>query len=263
MKRLLVLATILILAQPLWAHEFWLQPEQFQPPAGTAVPVHIRVGMDLKGKPWKGDLSNIIELALFHGSDRVSLIEAGYPESPEFSVKVDETGQYLVGFTNKSSFIELDAEDFEKYVLSEGLESVVEQRKTLGESDQAGRELYRRCAKALLQADGTKKGEAYSQKFGFPLELTPLTDPYAEDTALQSFELSYLDKPLEGAQIVVWHEEEGRVNRRALRTDEKGTITFPLTRQGNWMVSVVHMVRAEESKKADWQSYWGSFTFGY
>jgi len=254
---------ILIFAQPLSAHEFWLQPEEFQPPAGTTVPVQIRVGMDLKGKPWKGDLSNIIELAQFHGSNRTSLIEAGYPESPEFMVEVDELGQYLVGFTNKSSFIELDAEAFEKYVLSEGLESIVEQRKTLGESDQVGRELYRRCAKTLLQADGTKEGKAYSQEFGFPLELTPLTNPYAEDTPLQSFRLTYLDTPLKDAQMVVWHEEGGRVNRRALRTDENGTITFPLTQEGNWMVSVVHMVRATESDKADWQSYWGSFTFGY
>lgn len=46
------------------------------------------------------------------------------------------------------------------------------------------------------------------------------------------------------------------------RTDTYGVFTTEVDAIGKWMVSAVHMVPSEDIK-ADWQSYWGSFTFGF
>lgn len=219
--------------------------------------------MNFEGKDWGGDLSKVHDILFFTGNKQATLVEAGGLTEPVIEVKTDQKGQYLVGFTNQSTFIELKADEFEDYVLSEGLESIVEQRKELGESDKPGRELYRRCAKTLVQLGEGADSEAFGHDFQLPLELIALNNPYKADTALQSFQLTFQDKPLANAQVLVWHKDGENVNRRVRRTDENGKIEFPLTASGKWMVSTVHMERIEDNPEADWQSYWGSYTFGY
>lgn len=265
MKIVKPLIILSLLFQVCLGHEFWLQPRNFREAGKSATfPIDIRVGMNFEGKAWGGDLGKILELAVYHDGERRDLLEASSLEKPVIDLTAEESGQYLVGFTNESAFIELKADDFKKYVLSEGLESIVEQRKKLGESDEPGKEFYRRCAKTLVQRGDDNSSKTYQQRFGFPLELTALTNPYdAEATPLQTFQLTYQETPLQNAQVVVWNKDGERVNRREPRTDKDGKISFPLKRAGKWMVSTVHMVRIEGESEADWQSYWGSFTFGF
>ncbi|WP_295119581.1 hypothetical protein [uncultured Chitinophaga sp.] len=46
-------------------------------------------------------------------------------------------------------------------------------------------------------------------------------------------------------------------------SDEAGEVTIPVTLKGRWMFSTVHVVPYTNPEEADWQSYWGSYTFGY
>jgi uncharacterized GH25 family protein len=264
MKIKIVLLLVALSSVIASAHEFWLEPERFQgDDSVNTIPIQIKVGMEFAGKIWGGDLDKITELAVYHGDEKRSLIEDGKPEQPIVPVEVDEPGQYLIGFTNESSFIELKPDEFEKYVISEGLESIVEQRAKMGESDKVGTELYKRCAKTLLQIGPTPTTQTYSRTFGFPLELTPQQDPYSESTENMTFVLTYDGKPLEGVKVMVWRQTADKLEKSALRTDSRGEVNFPLEQTGKWMTSVVHMVRTDGSDKADWQSYWGSYTFGF
>lgn len=263
MKLLQSLFLALLLSQVCLGHEFWLQPTTFQFPSTGDATIPIRVGMNFEGDAWGGTLSKVFEIVCFHGDQKETLVEAGGLKKPVIDLKADEPGQYLLGFTNQSTFIELKPDEFEKYVLSEGLQSIVEQRKELGESDKPGKELYRRCAKTLLQFGDAEGSEAYGQEFQFPLELTALSNPYSSQTQLQTFRLTFQNEPLVNAQVVIWHKDGDRVNRRELRSDKHGKVEFPLTQSGKWMVSTVHMERIDDNADADWQSYWGSYTFGY
>jgi uncharacterized GH25 family protein len=263
MKILKTFLPVLLLTQMCFAHEFWLQPRIFNPEQAGETPIDIRVGMNFEGDTWGGNLSRVHDIVYFHGDKQAKLVDEGGLIEPVIQFKTDQTGQYLLGFTNQSTFIELKGAEFEDYVLSEGLDSVVEQREKLGESEKPGRELYRRCAKTLIQVGDGAGSEAYGQKFQFPLELTALNNPYEADTALQSFRLTFEGRPLVNAQVLVWHKNGESVNRRVRRTDQDGQIQFPLTPSGKWMVSTVHMKRIEDNPEADWQSYWGSYTFGF
>ena len=42
-----------------------------------------------------------------------------------------------------------------------------------------------------------------------------------------------------------------------------GEIVFRVTTKGKWMISTVKMERLIDNPVADWQSYWGSLTWGY
>lgn len=246
------------------AHEFWLEPETFRPDATTeSVSIQINVGMNFAGKLWGGSLPDILEIPVATGSGTKYLASDGGLKEPLIELKAETPGQYLVGLTNKSAFIELDADAFKKYVLSEGLEQIVQQRESLGESEQPGRELYRRCAKVLIQQGDDPEQLSYDESFGFPVEFQALENPYEDGRELLSFKLLSQDEPLADAQVVIWHKNGEELKRTDLRTNEDGIITLSLRQEGIWMVSSVHMERAEESEKADWQSYWASYTFGY
>ena len=260
-----VLLLLLLFLSPVLGHEFWLEPQEYRSAEVTkAIDVRIKVGMNFVGQAWKGKLDGLMELLQQHGQSRLSLLKDGKPSEPQFSLLPNGAGQYLLGLTNESSFIELEAKEFEDYVVSEGLEFVVAERAERGETALPGKELYRRCAKTLIQLGSGAAAESYSQKLGFPLEWIPQTNPYLVTASnSQTFQLIFEGEPLANAKVGVWHRSLGEVEKKEYRTNEEGLVTFPVQRRGSWLVNTVHMVRAEESEQADWQSYWGSFTFGY
>lgn len=50
---------------------------------------------------------------------------------------------------------------------------------------------------------------------------------------------------------------------KELSTDSKGELSIDVEPGGRWMISTVKMVRLQNDPKAQWQSYWGSVTWGY
>jgi hypothetical protein len=45
------------------------------------------------------------------------------------------------------------------------------------------------------------------------------------------------------------------------KTNEKGVAILPVKESGEWMFSVVKMEVLKDHSKADYESFWGSFTF--
>ena len=163
-------------------------------------------------------------------------------------------------YRSRPSFLELPAEKFETYLVEEGLERIVAMRRERGESAQAGREAYSRCAKSLV-CTGPGEGAGATAKLGLPLELVLERDPSArargEPLALQ---LLFQDRPVEGVLVGCASESEPGRELRA-RTDAEGRVRFEGVDAGVWLVHAVHMVRAEAGVDADWESFWASLTF--
>ena len=68
---------------------------------------------------------------------------------------------------------------------------------------------------------------------------------------------------LRNTKVKVWHKLDDKTSEEEYTTDNEGELKFFLSPQGEWMVSCVKMVRLEGDPKAEWQSYWGSLTWGY
>lgn len=260
---ILILMTVLFTLSPAVAHEFWLQPETFRPATDAkSTAIDIKVGMKFKGERWKGDLDKIVAIPVAIGSRKDSYMTKTGLKKPVINCVSEGPGQYLVGLTNKSSFIKLSASAFEKYVMSEGLERIVEERKKLGESKKAARELYLRCAKTLLQQGEQVEELSYHKEFGFPVEIIALDNPYKTGQETISFKLVQNGQPLQGALVKVSHKDGKKFKKKTLRTNKDGVVNLLLTQKGMWMLSSVHMVRSEDPR-AEWQSYWASYTFGF
>ena len=70
-------------------------------------------------------------------------------------------------------------------------------------------------------------------------------------------------KPLIEQLVIVWYRYEGKTMKEELLTDQDGLISFKVKKSGTWMVSTVKMEHLENNPTANWQSYWGSCTWGY
>ncbi len=246
-------------AAPLLAHDFWIEPTTFRPAVGATVGIALRVGEGFRGDPVPRTPARILQFILVSPSGKTPI--DGVPgHDPAGVARVSEPGLQLVGYRSSSSKVELEAEQFEAYLKEEGLERIVALRARRGESGKPSREVYSRCAKSLLAADGAGKS-GYDRVLGFTLELVPEKNPYAFRTG-GSFpvRLLYRGRPLGGALVVAVNREAPE-KRLSARTDRKGRVSLPLAPRGAWLVKAVHMVPAPADSGADWESLWASLTF--
>ncbi len=259
MRYVLIALLFLLLLSPGQSHEFWLEPDSFQAPSGQEVSIQLKVGERFRGSAWTGSVDKLERLDQYRGSDKRSLLAI---DQPHFPLQLDGPGQYLVAFLNPNSSIELEPEKFESYLRSEGLGNVLKKRAEKGEQQSPGREVYRRCAKTLVQL-GARGPHSYDQVVGLPLELVLEQNPHRPVAPTRlGCRLLYEGRPLPEAQVVVRHAFLGDVATRKLKTDPDGRIEFPFLARGRWLISSVHMVETDLSE-ADWQSFWASYTFGF
>jgi len=257
MKKL-TLALAILFASTASAHEFWLEPLHFH----RAGKVLIQVGENFAGEAWKGSGKRAVRIRDTHGSQVTPMRLSG---PAQVKIPGGQPGAHLLSFSNSNSFIRLQAEKFNDYLSDDGLDTALQLRKERGQEQRQGREFYQRCVKTLVQVDPVADGDAtFAHEVGLPLELIPVENPYAGHAPGPiTFRLLYRHRQLNNALVQVWHRADGRTTQTKLRSDERGEIHFEIWHSGRWMVSSVHMVPLTPGQKADWQSYWASYTFGY
>jgi uncharacterized GH25 family protein len=264
MKKLLLIFSLLTFISSLSAHEFWLNPKKFIYKRTEKIDVRFLVGENFKGEIWQGNNERIRSLKLYYGgvSDDLSqFITDATGDSIEY-VMLDE-GTNLIAFNSNNSFIELDPFKFNEYLVEDGLINALEYRKQNDEMGCNGREYYQRCAKTLLQV-GDVKDQTYGTTTTLAIDIVPLSNPYLLKNKEQfRVKIFYKGSPLANALIKTWHRVKNKTQKKDLTTNSKGEIVFPVNTNGKWMISTVKMERLTDNPVCDWQSYWGSLTWGY
>ena len=188
------------------------------------------------------------------------------PIAPEEEVlfNLDSAGIHLFTFDSEPLQIILSADRFHSYLHDEGLDFVRLQREQSGTADQPGRERYRRTIKTLVQAGPNATSDrTYAKSAGQRLELTPLNNPFSLKSGQPlDMKLEFDGKPLGGALVKAWHKRNGQLLTIRIRTGQDGRVKLDLPYTGAWMVSVVHMIPAVDDPNVEWESYWGSLSFG-
>jgi uncharacterized GH25 family protein len=253
------IAAVLALAAaaPALSHDFWIEPSSFRPAVGSQLAVSLRVGQNFRGDPVpRGPLLARFVLASAAGEVPIP----GLPGTdPAGFVRVSSPGYLVIGYRSNRSPITLEAEKFEKYLAEEGLDEPLKLRAARGERGKPGNEVYSRCAKSLVAADG-EAGAGFDRVLGLTLELVAETNPSKLSDSTMTVRLLYEGHPLPGALVKAIALED---SDRALeaRSGRDGRVSFRLTRGGVWLVKSVHMVAAPPETGADWESLWASLTF--
>jgi uncharacterized GH25 family protein len=246
-----------------FAHEFWLEPLKFWLNTNEKTTLNLMVGENYQGEKADGTKFKIVKLKHF-AKDVAEDFQQNQSKTDLALVNVAfaTEGNHLLAFNNTNKFIELEAAKFNDYLKEDGMENVLEIRKKENNLGKKGREFYQRCVKTLFQV-GKKQDGTYAQNTGMRLELIPSQNPYSATVKQISFKILFDNQPLEKALVVVWQKINGKTTVKKLRSDAAGMVQFPLIHKGRLMVSTVRMVPHTNPTEADWQSYWGSYTFGY
>ncbi|MEZ0487766.1 DUF4198 domain-containing protein [Fibrella aquatica] len=257
------------------AHEFWLLPGTFFAEPGQVVPIEVLVGEYFNGERSEGKKNRLIQYAHWVNGTKTdlspSLTGGHYGIVP---LKIATPGTHLIAFANTNKQLSMRADSFLLYLQEEGLDHVIQLRQKSGEAQTRSREVYRRCVKTLIQAGAvTPADQTYALDTGMPLEIIPVRNPYAVRAGQSAdFRVLFDHKPLRNALVRYWNRPAGGpktapdskpagLSEEHLRTDANGRVSFRL-KKGQNMVSLVHMVPTTDTTEADWQSFWGSLTFG-
>ncbi len=283
----------LLAAAPAKAHEFWMLPSVFAPPARTPLALSLHVGEQFEGDPVAFAPSVVSSFTLInaqgtqdlttqvHQQVQHPLSVSPLPRVPEGNLPLafEQRGAVLLAMDSHTNTIELAPDRFTAYLRDEGLEHVIAQREQQGHSARPGRERYRRHIKTLLHVGGPLAGKAattdtavHAQRTGQRLEIVPLSAPQLLK-APTGFEVLFANAPLSGALVKAWHRSAHGGALRGTpsdihpltvlraRSDATGRVTLRLPWCGVWMLSVVHMVPAGDQPDIDWDSHWGNLTF--
>lgn len=258
--RALALTSVLSLAAagPLAAHDFWIEPSTFRPAPGATVGLRLFVGPHFQGEPFPRVPQLVARFVVATESGEAAV--AGRPgDDPAGTIRVERPGIAVVGYRSLNYPVSLDAAKFEEYLKEEGLEKIAAIRAGRGDSGKPARELFSRCAKAILDAGGPQTG--FDRVLGFTLELVPEKNPYAlAPGGALPVRLTLDGRPLAGALVQAALHDQPDAKTTA-RTDREGRATLTLARPGFWMVKAVEMGPAPAGVDADWQSLWASLTF--
>jgi uncharacterized GH25 family protein len=265
MRSKLTIVALSLIASLALAHEFWISPSDFFPKLGDTIKLKIFVGENYEGEHWGGGSRRVETLKIRQANKwlPLSVIQSDSAvQMPDYQIV--DNGTHVFTLTTNNSFIELDPAKFEAYLKEDGLENVLEYRQKNNENQKNGRERYRRCAKTILQV-GTKPDQTATMRSDMVLDIKPAQNPYslAKNQSL-TCQFRYDDQNLKNTLVRCWRRVDGQTEIEFKQTDSQGMATFDLVKKGRgvYMVSTVTMVRLPNNSQADWQSTWGSLTFG-
>jgi uncharacterized GH25 family protein len=248
------------------AHEFWIQPGEFQIAPGSVLSVALQVGDGGMRQRSPIPLHRVTRFDAIGPSNEPLDIRASLAVTAKHDVMLDAPGTYVLALaTDNRAYSRQSAERFNVYLETEGLTPALEHRARTHQMHVDGFERYSRAAKSivLVGASGVQSQPHVTRPLGLPLEIVPVVNPYS-DPRPTSFpvRILYDRQVLPGALVKLINLEQDLAPVDARRSDTMGLVAFPMPQTGNWLVTVVWTKRLENSSEADFETTFASLTFG-
>jgi uncharacterized GH25 family protein len=264
MKKNWIILGLIVLSVVFQSHEFWLQANKYTLKTNEKCLIDLRVGEGFEGELWDYQTTKIKKFSLFEDSQvsKDLSIQTQVGKGNNLTLSFEKPGTKLIALETNNFFIELEGKKFNSYLLEDGLFNALEYRNEEGLLEKSAKEHYTRNIKMLLNV-GNKTSNSYRINTGMSLEILPSQNPYELKKAQYlDFEVLFQGKPLGKAIVKAWHQEGESVTLNTQISDASGKVRFLVEPKGEWMISIVTMVESK-AEEVDWQSYWGSLTFGY
>lgn len=256
-----------LLASPLAAHDFWLQPSRFAVAPGGRVPMIFLVGHGTfrQRSAIGADRVKLFRVIGPQGTtDRAADLTLG--QAADATTGFAQPGTYIVAFSTSNTPSNLPALRFNDYATAEGLTLVTRQRAAAGTADSPGRELYSRRGKALIQVGppGRAAQPQITTPAGLGLEIVPLINPYQPGASRAlPVRVLYQGRPLVGALVKLNNLQADAEPVEMHRSDAAGQATFRLPTGGQWQLNVVWSQPLPRNTSAEFLTTFSSLSFGF
>lgn len=252
---------IILASTTLAAHDLWLVPQIFRINPGDSVTISANTGMDFPNSLsaiTPDRVNQFILMGKFEKKDITEFEVQGNSLITKCTFK--KTGTYVIAVSLKPKEIKLTAEEFNEYLLHDGLPNIYELRKKEGILDKDAVEHYSKYPKTIIQV-GNKLDETPTIPLNLPIEIIPKVNPY-ELKLGDDLEVTVLfqGKPLSDAEIAWSYPGLGEEFAGSKKTDANGKAAVPLAKVGPYVIRLTHMEWIKKQTH-EWESYWTSLTF--
>ena len=268
MRHRLIFVAVGLVATPLLAHDFWLQPRDFVLAAPRPVPLTIFVGHGPDRQRWGVSNDRVIQLFSFGPGGKVDHKGDLTLRGPAFDgvVRLSKPGTHLLALQSTNAFSDLPSARFNSYAEMEGLTIPLAERARAGRNNDNGREIYSRRAKAILQVGPVdpRQSAFVTRPVGLTLEIVPDRNPHmlraGEPLPVRVY---FRGRPLSGALVKLTNLAADARPVQMMRSDASGRAIFKMPRQGNWLINTIWSTPLPSNQKAEYETIFSSLTFGY
>lgn len=247
------------------AHEFWIEPLEFQVENNAAVVAHLRNGELFEGTAQSFSERTNTRIDAVMG-DALIPITGRLGDRPAIElVPTNRDGlMVLVHEAAPSTLTYKEWPKFLKFVAHKDFTDALTQHEARKWPKENFKESYTRHSKSLV-AIGS--GAGTDRALGLKTEFVALDNPYLPDfDGTFDVELLHQGSPRADAQIEVYaRDAQGLVNVTITRTDAQGRAAIPVTAGMDYMLDAVVLRPLEGATTASdgpiWETLWASMTF--
>lgn len=266
MKIRIAAISILLIAAPAIAHDFWIQPNKFEVAPGTPIAFTFQVGHGKFRERWNNN-QRVISLVDFHRGVRRNLRpQLRNGGNSDLAMNAAAPGLHVIAMQSNYATSELPAIRFNDYAREEGIVPITAARKAGGKSNAPGRERYSRRAKALFQVGPALAAhEAFATRpIGLKLEIVPDRNPYTLGAnRLLPVHVLYNGRRLPNATVKLTNLANDERPVAVATTDRAGRAQFTVPATGAWLLNVIWSEPVRGDPKVDFDTTFSSLTFGY
>ena len=246
------------------AHEFWIEPLQYNLQEGQDVKARLMSGQLFKGFAYPYIPERIVKNIVVSGRSEYAIV-GRLGDRPAIQVNNPETGLQILAYQSQPSIVNHNEwQQFEDYLVEEDLNWVIDAHKRRNIVKGKFAEVFSRYAKSLVQVGDVGGSD---KAVGLPYELVALKNPFVVGSEDMQVLLLRDGKPAVDTQLSVFHrppEADGAKFRATVRTDENGVGTIEQVGDGEFLLSAVFMTPADSAAGTDqpvWHSHWVSLTY--
>ena len=258
---LLGLAMIL----PAVAHDLFLKPERFFARAGEKISISVLNGT-FQASEGAVSFARLTDISVIAPSGaRTNPKEADFTKNETtafLNLSPEEEGNYVVGLSTGWRENQLKAEEFNEYLVLEGIPHILAERKRDKELKEDGRYRYSKYVKTIFQV-GEKQTDNYKTVLGYAVEMIPQQNPYKLKKGGTLEILCLKDgQPLAGQPVATGYENAGgkHIAGENLTSGADGIIRVKLAGAGRWYAKFINMVKISDPK-LNYESKWATLTF--
>ena len=253
-----------LLATPINAHEFWLEPQDYQVAVDQGIVAEIVNGQDFSGPKLSYLPQRFQHFALFYDG-KTAKVPGRVGDTPAVQVDPVGDGLHVFAYQSRPSVVNYENwEKFQKFVDHKDLGDVRTLHDARGLAGEDFGEVYTRYSKSLV---GVGSGAGSDRRVGLETEIVALTNPYTDDVSDgMRFALYYGNELRANVRFEVFDKApDGTVTQTFYVTDSAGVATVPVQSGYSYMADAVVLREPSETRSTDtgtvWETLWANMTW--
>lgn len=248
--------TLLLIVAPLArAHDLWLIPPQSATP-GRPVTVEAVVGMDFP----RGEAADAARFVTRRATGPAGDVPLTAGDSGLLRCEPAAPGVHSAAVVTAPKLIDLSADEFNHYLVADGLPHIYLLRFKEKTLNQPSRERYSKSPKCLVRVGNGGGGEP-TKPMGLPLEIVPLVNPFGvRPGGALPVRVLFQGRPLAAANLGWARPGDGELPAGTARTDGSGEALIPISKPGLTTIRLTHMTRPK-AVDHEWESFWTTLTW--